>query len=284
MNQICIAIFVYNRSGHTDLLFKSLVNCRNIEQFNIVVFVDGPKNEEDEVEVKKVVNVLRTYQEYMQFDVKAKSRNIGLANSIIEGVSFIFEHFDKVIVLEDDLILHGQFLEFMQKTLNYYETMQNIFAVSGYLPPLSTQPEEMFHTNLFPRIHSWGWGTWRNRWNEVDWTFKPAIEFIQDSEWVRFFLSGGPDLLPMLIDQIHGRNQSWAIRFNLAASRQSSYTVYPSQTLVVNRGFDGTGVHCGFNDVLQHQQFDSITLKIDPKNFRILPEKPLIDNFRTNYE
>ena len=51
----------------------------------------------------------------------SKSKNKGLAKSIIDGVSQIVEEFGKVIVLEDDLLVSPSFLDFMNEALLEYE-------------------------------------------------------------------------------------------------------------------------------------------------------------------
>ncbi len=51
-----------------------------------------------------------------------------------------------------------------------------------------------------------------------------------------------------------GRNDSWGILWWYAVSRQKRLVVYPSQSLVWNGGFDGSGIHCGNGDFLQQSR------------------------------
>jgi len=49
----------------------------------------------------------------------------------------------------------------------------------------------------------------------------------------------------MLIDQIAGHNDSWAIRWHAACFLADRLTLYPGKSLVTNTGVDGSGTHCG---------------------------------------
>lgn len=280
----CIVLFVYNRPDHTQRMLESLTKCEDVHELPITVFIDGPRDNKDFENVTSVIQTVKCFDNLLNMKIVSRQSNIGLAASVISGVSETLESHSSVIVLEDDLIFHPQFLVYMKLALNFYEEEKNIFSISGYLPELNWEKEERFTTNLFPRIHSWGWATWKDRWKEVDWSSRASVEFIQNCEWVDFFLSGGDDLLQMLKDQIHGKNNSWAIRFNLAAAKNQRYTVYPNQTLVLNRGFDGTGVHCGLDSKIQEQRFYSQSLEIDKSNFIDFPISEKINKFRTNYE
>ena len=58
--------------------------------------------------------------------------NKGLAESIIDGVSKIIKTHGKVIVLEDDLVVSKNFLNFMNEALDYYYKHPKVFSISGY--------------------------------------------------------------------------------------------------------------------------------------------------------
>jgi hypothetical protein len=54
----------------------------------------------------------------------------------------------------------------------------------------------------------------------------------------------------MLKDQIAGRNNSWAIRWQASAFLRERLTLYPGVSLVRNIGNDGTGTNCGVSSTL----------------------------------
>lgn len=282
MSNIEIALFLFNRPKHTEQMLQSLIECKNVEFVNLNFFIDGPRNEQDLSQIVIVESLVRKYCAHLKFNIIKQRSNEGLANSIIYGVSEIFEKADSVIVIEDDLILHNLFIEYMSRTLDFYKNSTGIFSISGY-SPLTFPTHEDFRFYLSPRIHSWGWGTWKNRWSGVDWELRNIGDFLTSKVWIDFFSSGGPDLIPMLRDQLKGNINSWAIRFNLEAAKLSNYTLYPSKTLVLNRGFDGTGVHCGFNESIQSRSFEKYVML--PENFYVpFPKNQILSDFFTHYK
>ena len=60
-----------------------------------------------------------------------------------------------------------------------------------------------------------------------------------------FDLHGAYPYTQMLRDQIHGRNDSWAIRWQASVFLAEKLTLYPGTSLVQNTGFDNSGEHCG---------------------------------------
>ena len=278
-----VLIFLFNRPSHTRNLFESIITNQNSNLFEYVVYVDGPRNIVDQPYVLEVVEIVQEYSSKLKINLIRRDKNVGLANSVISGVSETLNSSEMVIVLEDDLIVHPVFFEYMTHSLNYYQTHSDIFAISGYQPFELQNSGNKLGTYLAPRIHSWGWGTWAGRWLQANWSNEVVLHFIQDPKWVNHFNSGGADLLPMLYDQIHNKINSWAIRFNLSAAREQKFTVYPRSTLVLNRGFDGTGVHCGENPVIQLQSFEDPIRTYQGFNFANTSEEKLILKFRNFY-
>ena len=75
-----IAIFAYNRPSHLRRLLISL------ENYNIkgLCFLDGPKNEYEKIIQNEIITMVK-YNKNMKLKLIKKSKNIGLAKSIISG-------------------------------------------------------------------------------------------------------------------------------------------------------------------------------------------------------
>ena len=99
-----VALFVYNRPDHTRRVIERLKQCRGFEQSPLFVFSDGPATERDEESVAQVRDLIRRTLGG-RVHLKAADRNLGLARSIIKGVSQLCDTHGRVIVLEDDLSL-----------------------------------------------------------------------------------------------------------------------------------------------------------------------------------
>ena len=178
-------------------------------------------------------------------NIQLKEKNSGLAKSIIGGVTDVIAKYGRVIVIEDDIIVSPSFLKYMNDGLFFYEKNKDIWAMASYGYNLKALKKYQKDVYIGYRASSWGWATWRNRWETVDWEVKDFAALEKSKEMQKKFCRGGGDLYPMLQRQMRGESDSWAIRWNYAASRQNRFTVYPRIGLVSNEGFDGSGSHTG---------------------------------------
>lgn len=256
-----VVLFVYKRLSHTKNVITSL--SQNIESKETILYIysDAEKN----INERKDVSLVRQYIHQVEWQknfkevivIEAKKHN-GLAKSIIDGVSQIIEIYKKIIVLEDDLILSNYFLKYMNNALEFYQNKDNIWSISGYSFPMKSIKKYPHDIYLGYRGCSWGWATWEDRWKKVDWDITVYDDFIRDKKWMRKFNRGGNDLTQMLKMQMNGELDSWAIRWSFTQSNLDMFTVYPRESLVENRGHDGTGTHCGntkiFDTVLANKK------------------------------
>ena len=145
-----VVIFTYNRKQHTENLIESLKKCETIQETEVFIFSDGNKSEKDYSKVSEV----REYLDSLQNEKWCKSlfinkapKNRGLALSIISGVSEIIEKYGRVIVLEDDLVVAEGFLEYMNQALDYYESNEKIWSISGFtsaIPMLENSLDDVY--------------------------------------------------------------------------------------------------------------------------------------------
>ena len=92
--------------------------------------------------------------------------NLGLAKSIISGVTMLCEKNEQAIVLEDDLETSPYFLKYMNDSLVFYEGTPEVIHISG-----CRYPVEAFGTDDTFFLHvplCWGWATWKRAWCKFD--------------------------------------------------------------------------------------------------------------------
>ena len=285
MDRAPIVVFVYNRADHAKRLLDSLSMCDGSVESEVFIFSDGPKESEDESinesnrkrvnEVRSLIHDSMWNEKFKSITVTEAEKNKGLANSIISGVTDIINRYGKVIVLEDDLVLAEGFLDYMNQALNAYQDDEEIFAISGWTYPCKGLKSYDKDGWLYYRACSWGWGTWKDRWANV--IFDPiGANFegkLANKEWCDKFCRGGNDLPNMLRMQLEGKRDSWAIRWNAAASDLDMMTLYPRESFVINEGRDGSGVHCG---EASYEQGDFACSKVSYDFNDIKPNEKLI--------
>lgn len=246
-------VFGYNRPDKIENCLNSILqNKEEISQTELYIFLDGSKTEKDDQQVEKVqeyVNHWHGKDAFLGWHVTCRENNIGLANNVISGVTEVIKKHNRAIVVEDDLIVSPKFLWYMNAALEYYEQFSNIWSIGGYAPNLKAlrkyKPEVWFGY----RATSWGWATWKDRWETTDWNMTDYQEFLKDEERKKNFLRGGEDMLAMLQRQMDGYLDSWAIRWCYAQSKQDKLTVFPTKSYVLNDGHDGSGVHSGYKNI-----------------------------------
>ncbi|WP_421877807.1 glycosyltransferase [Marinoscillum sp.] len=237
-----IALFTYNRLHHLKRTINSLLTNELANSSDLYVFSDGYQGLHDQQAVEEVRSFLNNIEGFQRVEICERPRNYGLSRNVISGVNTVLSKHQAVIVLEDDLYLSSSFLTVMNNLLDRYQSNTQIGSVSGYRYPFSV-PDEWPDFFMLPRASSWGWGTWSDRWDEVDWDVKDYQEFIKNSDQKKKFNSGGNDLVPMLVKWKLGLNDSWAIRWAYYHYKMNKYCLFPKYNLVENIGNDGSGTH-----------------------------------------
>jgi hypothetical protein len=239
-----VALFVYNRPEHTQRTVNSLRENEIARDSDLFVFSDGPKNEEDTTAVQQVRRYIRKVDGFRSVTIIERERNLGLANSVIGGVTQLCEEYDRVIAVEDDLLTTKDFLTFMDRALERYKNELRVFSVSGFNFPLRPTSHYSYDAFCSYRSSSWGWGTWKDRWEDADWGVSDYAEFRTDKKRRKMFDRGGEDLSWMLDLQMTGRVDSWSIRWDYAHFKHNAFALLPVVSRVYNIGLDGSGVHC----------------------------------------
>ena len=140
MNYAPIVVFGFNRLDALRNTIASLLLNEEAEQSDLYVFVDGPR--EGKVGEKEKVDEVRKYVKSIKgfntIHFTFSENNKGLANSIISGVSEIVNEYGRVIVIEDDLVLMPNFLNYINQGLDYYENNQQVMSICGHSCKIKT--------------------------------------------------------------------------------------------------------------------------------------------------
>lgn len=277
-----VILFVYNRPWHTTNTLNALAEDLLAHESELYIFCDGHKNDSDKEENEKIIkvrNIVHSRKWCKQNFIIEHEQNKGLAESIIGGVSSILKAHEKVIVLEDDVIVSSYFLSFMNKALDFYENYKSVYSISGYNMPnsrLNIPNDYPFDVYVCLRNFSWGWGTWKDRWKNVNWDNKTIQELLSYTEIKKAFQRGGDDLVPMLQNQLKGEIDSWSVRFSFAHFTNHSVSIVPCKSYCNNIGMDGSGTHCSMD--LNPPLNDLSQAKCEPKFLEVLYEDKRIIN------
>jgi hypothetical protein len=243
-DKIPIAVFAYNRPKHLQATLASLSRCKRLEDCNVTIFCDDAKSPEHDQAVQDTRMVARDWVQPFGGEVIERDHNLGLAHSIVMGVTQACEQYGKVIVVEDDLIVGPDFLHFMIEALDRYELEPKVCQISGYLFSIAVNPRA--DAFFLPMTTTWGWATWARAWSLFDWNAAGSGHKLSDPVVrSRFNLGNSYPYAEMLQQRLAGQNDSWGILWWWAVFQAGGLVLYPRSSLVQNCGFDGTGTHCG---------------------------------------
>lgn len=233
----------------------------------LYVFADGAKPGSEEA-VAAVRRVIAEPWKFKRLKVVERPENKGLAANVIAGVTSVLETHDRVIVLEDDLIVSPYFLRFMNEALEVYKDTEEVCHVTCHM---LDHKGELPDTFLIRWCNSWGWGTWSRAWQYFEPDGRKSLREIERRDLCRQFdLDGGFHFTQMLRDQIEGRNNSWFIRWYASLFLRDKLMLGTGRSLVDNAGFDGSGTHCNT------MQLCTQTLSMNP--IEVVPISPVKEN------
>ncbi|MDO4462065.1 MAG: tetratricopeptide repeat protein [Bacteroidia bacterium] len=280
-NKAPIVLFTYNRPSHTERTIEALKLCDGASTTSLYIYSDGAKNTADQNSVAAVRQYIHQVSGFASVSIIERPSNVGLAANIISGVSEVINKFGRVIVLEDDIIPEVGFIEYMNNALEYYQDMP-VWSIGAYSPIDNMPIHYQYSTYMIQRNCSWGWATWLNRWNKVDWNLNDYPLFASDPQLQHEFnLAGGTDLSPMMKKYHKGIIKSWSIRFCYSAFKENMPCVFPSHSIVKNAGADGSG-----SNMIKSSKYNTITVdRIDASNFcpSATIDPRMLEQFRKKY-
>jgi hypothetical protein len=232
-----IALFTFKRLDTLIQTVEALQKNDLASNSDLIVFSDAARNEQEQGAVVAVRKYLATITGFRSIVINESMTNKGLANSIISGVTSILQQYGKIIVLEDDLLTSTNFLSYMNQALDFYKIKSKVFSITGFSIPLDREDTK---TDVYftLRSSSWGWATWNDRWENIDWTVSEYSNFKNNRELRSDFNKMGSDMAQMLDRQMSAKINSWAIRWCYHQFNKGLFSVHPFISKVQNIGFN----------------------------------------------
>lgn len=264
-----IVLFTYNRPWHTKQTIEALQKNELAKENELFIFSDGGKDESSWEKVNEVREYLKTINGFKKVILTFQDKNIGLADSIIFGVTNIINRYGKIIVLEDDMVTSPYFIKFMNEALDFYENNQKIWQVSGWFFPIENKDlNDIIVHNI---MNCWGWGTWKDRWKYFTKNPKNIIQNYTPEEIYKFNLDGCDESLWRQIEyNFKGKINSWAIFWHEIIYKNNGFYINPKKSILKNIGTDGSGIH--------HGEYNHFGDKIDLKKEFTFDKNLVINN------
>lgn len=286
-----VKIITLNRYEHFRRCLESLENNTWAEYTEVFVSVDYPTKEEHWEGYKKIRAYLEEKEQenaFSKLNIYVQDKNLGPSGNSNFLEKIIFKKYDRMVTLEDDIETSPNFLEYMDKAMEWAANNDRVYCVCGYFQPKkkSLIYQSVVDYNLFLRtaFNPWGVGHFkakRQRLRETiskEWLnsvarnnkqMKLLFRYRKYSFWMlvteylvkksSVFLNARGDLrgIDIVVDIYMLLNEM--------------YAVFPVVSKTKNWGFDGSGVNCG----LQEIDYEKFQLD-DRTSFEIAKKDPAI--------
>ncbi len=160
INNLPVLILAHSRAD-------KFANCiKNIYEFgirNIYVFIDGPRNQKDSSQQKMIMEEYYKYSNKCNLKINKLDKNLGNRDAVNYAVNWLFRNESYGVILEDDLYLSSNCFLAFSKLLKKYRLDTNIMSLSSHSPFIDKEKAGIFFSPVFT---SWGWATWKNKWEE----------------------------------------------------------------------------------------------------------------------
>ena len=232
-----IALFVYERIDHTKKTVEALLANDEAKYSTLYIFSDGA-NFHNRDKILQLRNYLRSIDGFHEINIIEAEDNYGLARSIISGINFIFDRYEEVIVLEDDVEVSKTFLRYMNASLRQYKYVDNVGHINSWSYFNHCTDQQIFMSKI---MNCWGWATWKDQWKIINLSPHYWHKTTSFREKYIYDLCGSGEFWPQVIMNLKGKRKTWAIFWYLSLRRHEKYSISPSISYTKNIGLDGTG-------------------------------------------
>ena len=239
-NNSPVLLITYKRSKNTEKLINTLIE-NKIE--NIYIYNNGPINNVDYEDCNKTKDIVKKYSDiYPNIKTLYKEKNTGLKYNIPEAINWVFESFDKVIVLEDDCFPSKYFFLFCNQLLDMYEKDLRIGQISGsnFLNSRNFKRKNQDSYFFSSIINCWGWATWKNRWTDIHDIEMKNWPVVKKQNLIENFFNNkkNSNYFNKVFDTNYPNNVIWDRAWFLTNIINKRVTIVADKNLISNNGFD----------------------------------------------
>lgn len=290
-----VRIGTLNRYTHFKRCLESLERNSWAKYTEVYVSIDYPTKESHWEGYEKIKDFLAEKEQengFLKLYVYRQEKNLGTSRNYKFLEQIIYQKYDRLISLEDDIETAPNFLEYMDKALEWGADDNRIYCACAYFQlkkqgavSQAIEGKEMFLRMVF---NPWGTGYYKEKRKEMqnlvskEWLDAVAkdskkmfrlfryrkytfymfvMEYLINKSPV-FFNQGGIRYIDIVVDIY--------LFFN------EKYAMFPTVSKTRNWGFDGSGANCGEKkdiDMTKFQLDDRKEFEITEENYTIIDKK-----------
>lgn len=261
---------------------------------DIFIALDYPAKESHFDGYNKICEYLKgDFLDFASFNIIKRPYNFGVEENMKQLMGIALEKYDRFIRTDDDAEFSPNFIEYMDKCLDYYEDDKDVVAINGYSYPLLWKHQKDCNTIKSNFICTmWGIGFWNEKYKAISEKLRSgyltkAFEICNRHKVFKkmttakslSFISAGLDFDKGLLWK--GSDIAWSTFLGV----ENKFVILPTISKVRNWGFDGTGEYCqnthnlskrkisAFNYEYENQKID------DSDHFSLKPDNSTDCNY-----
>jgi GR25 family glycosyltransferase involved in LPS biosynthesis len=236
--RIAILVTAFNRPKELRLCLEALKNVEN----QIIVSIDGPRNNRDRdliEECKAVIEESLPDNGILWF----ANENRGCYRSISEAITRTLVDYEAVIVIEDDIVVANDFVPFTALALTEFSSNKSIGSICAMnLVPNQNLEHPKSVARLSIYADSWGWATWRDRWEDFVHVESP-IDIEKSIKTLPMSMVSWGAWKKILKSVYRNEIDSWAYRWMWTNWKKDRLHLVFNISLVSNIGFGVNSTH-----------------------------------------
>jgi hypothetical protein len=242
-----ILVTGFNRPDLLELVLDKLTfaNCSNV-----YIAIDGPR-ESFELDMPKVLACRELAESFNSLNPERNrllQSNLGCGLAMSSAIDWFFDNVEEGIIIEDDIDFDISFLETMDFLLSKLSDDLEVGSITGLNPISSLLPPEMLADEdsfiSHPFFSSWGWGTWKNRWQKYEFDLNVNHSYLSEFFMIkRFGILGGRYFNSKLSAVRSGKVDTWDYQFLDMQLRHNLRCIAPVINQIANLGFRDDATH-----------------------------------------
>ena len=239
-----VVLLVFNRPTHSEQVFSAV---RRVQPERLLIVADGPRpgREGEATKCEQVREIVTAVDWDCEVLTNFAETNLGCAERVISGLTWVFEQTDSAIILEDDCLPGHDFFRFCEELIPRYKDDDRIASIGGNNFCGPSPGPYSYHFSQISEI--WGWAGWRSSWQRYDRTLRdwPAVkasnflfEIFEDQHLVEYWTK--------IFDSTHAQRDhpiTWDYQWYYTNLVSHRLTITPAQNLVKNIGFGPEATH-----------------------------------------
>lgn len=233
-------------------LVESLKMCKEAKNTELVIGLDYPPNEKYVFGWNKIKEYIPSITGFKQVTVIEANKNLGTDGNTEAIINYVRRKgYHSFIYTEDDNVFAPNFLAYINWGLNKFKGNDKVMAICGYNYPIdmSNYNKKYYFSHDFA---GWGFGIW------MDTHLKLSQEVYNKYYCRKVLLSPlniykishkrGLRIILSLYRCYRNKQIHWDTFLTTYQYLRDKYAVFPSTTMVLNLGQDGSGVHSTYSE------------------------------------